>query len=115
MKKILWLSQHQPLPRQEAELSRLFGEVELCQDISPFQNAEEIIQRVRQGGYDDVVAVAPLSVLARLCELGLKPLWAEMKQVRSRGEADLSYRSRFYRFVKFRRIKAVKLEFTEVN
>ena len=61
------------------------------------------------------MVVAPLSVIARLCELGLKPLWAEMKQVRSWEEADLLYRGRFYRFVRFRRIKAVKLEFEELN
>jgi hypothetical protein len=114
MKKILWLSQHQPLPRQIEELKRLFGDVEVLQDVSPFQNAEEITRRYKEGGYDDLVVVAPLSVIARLSELGLKPLWAEMKQIRSRSEADLSYRGRFYRFIRFRRIKAVKLEFTEV-
>jgi len=115
MKRILWLSQHRPLPRQVEELKHLFGDVEVLQDINSFANAEEIVRRYKAGGYDDVVVVAPLSVIARLCELGLKPLWAEMKQVRSWEEADLLYRGRFYRFVRFRRIKAVKLEFEELN
>jgi hypothetical protein len=113
--KILWLSQHPPLPRQLEELKRLFGDVEVSQDVSPFQNAEEIAQRFKEGDYDDLVVVAPLSVIARLTELGIKPLWAEMQQVRGRSEADLSFRGRFYRFDRFRRIKSVKLEFEEIE
>jgi len=62
-----------------------------------------------------MVAVAPLSVIARLCELGLRPLWAEMEQVWSRQESDVSAKGRFYRFVRFRRIMAVKLEFEELT
>lgn len=113
--KILWLSKHEPLPVQVAELGRLFGEVELCQDVNPFANAEEVLRRYQEGGYDDLVVVAPLSVIARLCELGLHPLWAQMEQVRSRSEADLSYRGRLYRFDRFRRIKAVELLFEEIE
>lgn len=115
MKKILWLSQHKPLPRQIAELERLFGEVLISQDVNPFENAEEIVRRTQKGRYDDVVAVAPLSVIARLCEFGLKPLWAEMRQTQSQRDSDLSYSGRFYQFVRFRRIKAVKLEFEEIE
>lgn len=115
MKKILWLSQHQPFPRQVAELRWLFGDVEVRQDVNSFSSAEEIICRVREGGYDEVVVVAPLSVVAKLCELGLRPLWAEMEQTQSRRDAEVSARGRFYRFVKFRRIKAVRLEFEELE
>ncbi|OHA09205.1 MAG: hypothetical protein A3B37_01555 [Candidatus Sungbacteria bacterium RIFCSPLOWO2_01_FULL_59_16] len=115
MKRILWLSQHRPLSRQIAELRWIFGEVEVLQDVNPFSSAEDIVQRVRDGGYDETVVVAPLSVIAKLCELGLRPLWAEMEQVVRRGEADVAARGRFYRFVKFRRIKAVRLEFEELG
>lgn len=114
-KNFLWLSQHRPLPKQLAELQRLFGEVEVRQDVNPFSNAEEILRRFKEGGYNEIVAVAPLSVIAKLCELGLRPLWAEMEQKKSWKEADIEYRGRFYRFVRFRRIKAVKLEFEEIE
>ena len=115
MKNILWLSQHQPLPRQLAKLRQLFGDAEVRQDVNSFSNAEEIVRRVREGGYDEVVVVAPLSVIAKLCELGLRPLWAEMEQLQNRRDAEVSARGRYYRFLKFRRITAVRLEFEELE
>ncbi len=117
MKKILWLSQHKWLPKQEAELRRLFGEIALDRDILPFENAEDIIRRVREGGYDEVVVVVPLWVLYRLCELNLqpRPLWAEMKEVKTRREADVVVKGRFYRFYRFRRVKRVTIEFEELE
>lgn len=113
--KILWLSRHEPLSVQADWLKRYFGSVEVSRDVNPFTSAEEIQKRYVEGGYDDLVVVAPLSVIARLTELGIKPLWAEMRQVQSRSEADLEYRGRFYRFETFRRIKAVKMEFEDLN
>jgi len=50
MKRILWLSQHRPLSQQLAELQRLFGEVEVYQDVNSFSNAEEITRRFKEGG-----------------------------------------------------------------
>ncbi len=114
MKKIMWFSQHTPLPVQIEWLDERFGGVEIHQDPNPFTNAQEILRRFRSAGYDDMVVVAPLSVIAKLCELGIKPLWAEMQEVYRKSEADLSYRGRLYRFVTFRRIKTVRMEFEEV-
>ena len=116
MRKILWQSQHEPLAIQLQELQRLFGAVEVEQNPRPFSSAEEIEKRYKQGMYNDLVVVAPLSVIARLCELQLRPLWAEMEQLppERREEAHLSYRGRHYRFAGFRRVQAVKVEFTEV-
>lgn len=118
--KILWMSRHAPLTSQEAELARLFGaEVRVEQDPRPFSSAEDIAVRYRDGGYDDLVVVAPLSVLARLVDLGLKPLWAEMTQV-GRAEAEVTTprrdgRTHYYRFDRFRRVKALRLEFEELE
>ena len=114
MKKILWLSQHKPLPSQKKKLENLFGEIMLLRDVNPFTNAKDIVQRYQAGGYDDLVVVAPLSVIERLCKMGLHPLWAEMEQIQNDGSAEVIVRGRFYRFVCFKRIKAVKLEFMEV-
>jgi len=99
---------------QIRELQRIFGDgVEVVQDPNPFSGAQEIVERFRKGGYDEMVVVAPLSVLQRLTEMGVKPLWAEMKQVPVE-EAEVVASGRGYRFVRFRRIKAVRVEFEEL-
>ncbi|HLD86135.1 MAG TPA: hypothetical protein VJA28_01645 [Patescibacteria group bacterium] len=115
MKKILWLSRHSPLPIEVVELKRVFGELEVCQDVNPFASADEIIERVRRGGYDDVVVVAPLSVIDRLCRLGMKPLWADMEQLSTAHGADFTYRGRHYRFVKFRRVVGVEVKYEDIE
>jgi len=113
--RVLWMSRHDPLPSQIAALKRLYGEdTEVVKDPRPFASAEEIADRYRAGGYDDLVVVAPLSVLGKLCELGLKPLWAEMEAV-SPEEAEVEAAGRYYRFVRFRRVKRLVLEFEEVQ
>ena len=113
-KKILWLSRHNPLPSQISELKRIFGkDVEVVIDPQPFDNAEDIALRFKNGGYDEMVVVAPLSVIQRLTELGIKPLWAEMKRV-SKEEAETEVSGRYYKFIKFKRIKGIKIEFEEL-
>lgn len=118
--KILWMSRHAPLPSQEAELVRLFGPAtRVEQDPRPFSSAEDIAARYRDGGYGDLVVVAPLSVLARLVDLSLKPLWAEMAQVDG-ADAEVTMRRRngridCYRFDRFRRVTALRLEFEELQ
>lgn len=114
-KTILWLSQHRPNVPQEAGLRRLFGDVEIRQDVNPFEGAQEILARFQEGGYNDLVVVAPLSVIDHLCRLGLRPLWAETVQVPRREGAHFSYRGRHYRFLRFRRVKAVRMEWTDVH
>lgn len=121
MPKILWLSQHRPLDVQIQRLQQKFGaKVEITIDNRVFTNAEELVGRFRRGGYDDWVVVAPLSVLGRMCELCQelnlpKPLMAQMDQLQSvkRAEADLCFRGRCYKFVKFRRVERLVLEFGE--
>lgn len=114
LKKILWMSRHAPLASQLAELRRLFDdETVVEQDARPFDSAEQIAARYRNGGYDDLVVVAPLSVLGRLVDLGIKPMWAEMEQVTDPARAEVSARDRHYRFARFRRVKALRLEFEE--
>lgn len=113
--KIKWLSRHKALESQRRELENLFGEILLLQDSNPFSNAREILKRFREGGFDEIVAVAPLSVIAHLTELGIKPLWAEMKQVQNDGSAEVVTKDRYYRFVCFKRIKSIRMEFEEIE
>ena len=113
-KKILWLSRHNPLPSQISELKRIFGEDTIViQDPNPFSNAEEIVERFKSGGYDEMVVVAPLTVIKKLTELGIKPLWAEMKLC-PKEEAETCVSGRYYKFVKFKRIMDVKIVFKEL-
>jgi hypothetical protein len=101
---------------QLGALHRLFGEdVEVVKDPRPFDSAEEIVRRVRQGGYDDCVVVAPLAVLARMVELGLRPLWAEAKLVDDPSRADWEVKGRLYRFVRFRRVRKLHMEFDDLG
>jgi len=106
--RILWLSRHKPLPSQLRELRRIFGSVMVIQDAKPFSSADEIRQRFVSGGYDDIVVVAPLSVIQRLTELGIKPLWAEM-ELCDPEKAEVWASGRPYRFKCFRRIMAIKI------
>ena len=69
MKKILWISRHKMNGIQMGALRRMFGqEVKIISDSRPFDNAETIVRRFKKGGYDDVIVVAPLSVLPRLVD-----------------------------------------------
>ncbi len=119
-KKIVWFSRHRILASQKKELKRLFGdEVAIIPDPNPFDGAEDVVSRFRAADGDEMVIVAPLSVIGRVCELGIKPLWAEMQvcrpkesEVASRGRYS---RIRYYRFLGFKRIKRVALEFEEIE
>lgn len=112
--KIVWFSRHPALPRQIDELKRLFGEdAEVVADPAPFSTADDIIRRFKAAGGDEIVVVAPLSVLDALCKRGIKPLWADMEVV-PRGQAEVFAQGRGYRFVRFRRVKRLALEFEDV-
>ncbi len=114
MKKVYWMSRHAPLPSQVAELRRLFGEdVVIEQDPKPFDSVDDILARFRASGADELLIVAPLSVIAQIVQRGVKPLWAEM-QACSPDEAEVEAAGRYYRFVRFRRIAGIEIKFEEV-
>lgn len=114
-KKIYWLSRHDPLPSQIRELQRLYGDdVEIVVDPNPFSNADDIITRFRDSGADELLVVAPLSVIAILVQKGIKPLWAEMEVV-APEKAEVEVSGRYYRFVKFRRIVNITVEYEELE
>ncbi|SRR6056297_1038419 len=113
MKKILWVSRHSMHGIQIYALRRMFGsDVKVIEDKRPFDSVETIVKRFKEGGFDDVIVVAPLSVLARMVDLGLKPLWSEA-EITTPEKADWSVRDRHYRFVRFRRVKKLVLEFED--
>ena len=114
-KKILWMSRHTPGVSQLTALRQMFGhDVVVEQEARPFDDARQIARRYRGGGYDDLVVVAPLSVLAVLCTEGLKPLWSEAAEENDPTKIEFrGARGQGYRFVRFRRVKRVALEFED--
>lgn len=103
-------------PVQLGALRRLYGaDVEVVVDPRPFDNAETVVRRFREGGYDDLIIVAPLSVIARIVDLGIRPLWAEAVVVTDRSKADWETSGRLYRFVRLRRIRRLALEFEDLG
>jgi len=113
-KRIIWFSRHKPLPSQIRELRRIFGEnVSIIEDPKPFSNAENIIKRFNHQLGDEMVVVAPMSVTGKLCELGLKPLWAEM-ELTTLDKAEIVANGRGFIFKGFKRVKRLVLEFEEV-
>jgi len=114
--RIAWYSRHAPLPSQVAELERLAGgPVEVLNEGRMFGPAEDLALRYRQSGCDDLVVVAPLSVIAVLCQQGLHPLWAEMGRVSAdRAEVTMPGRPpRHFRFRGFRRIRELRMVFDD--
>lgn len=113
--KILWMSRHRPHRRQIQALRTIFGhETVVEQDPRPFDSAQQIAKRFRDGGYDDMVIVAPLSVIAVLCNEGIKMLWSECVEESNPSLIDFrGARGQGFRFVRFRRIKRVALEFED--
>ena len=115
-KRIIWVSRHPMNDVQMGVLRRMFGtDVKVTEDPSPFDNAETIVRRVREGGYDDCIVVAPYSVLARMVDLGLRPLWADAEQVYDPSRADWSVKDRMYRFLGFKRVKRLTLELEDLG
>jgi len=124
MKRILWVSKNTPLPSQISYLKGVFGEdCEITQDTNPFSSAYDIVRRFEKGSYDEIVLIAPISVCRILTDMGYRPLWSEMKRVKpsdseveSRGSLDrIKGTSRHYQFIKFKRLEAVDLIFSELE
>lgn len=114
---ILWVSRHLPLPRQRDELRRLFGDHDLKTDPIAFADAADIANRFRQAGASEIVCVAPLSVLKKLLEYGIRPLCADMKVCAPPGEVTVrSHRGeRHYKFVKFQRLTGIEMNYRELE
>lgn len=114
MKKIVWFSRHEPIKKQIDELKRLFGEeVEVVQDPNPFSGADDVVRRFRESGADEMVIVAPLTVIDQITKRGIQPLYAEMRLVEN--EPDVDVNGRKFVFERFTRIKRVIVEKEELE
>lgn len=113
-KKIMWFSRHMPTESQMSELKRLFGgDVKVIIDTLPYINAESIVDRFNEYNADDLIVVAPLSVISSLTRCGIKPIWANMELV-GEDEAEVTMSGRYWRFKGFKRVNRVYIDFEEV-
>ena len=109
MKKIIWFSQHKPIEKQIEELRRVFGEVSVEIHPKPFANAKEVLKIYREMKGEEMVVVAPLSVIQHLLNLGIKPLFAEMEQTEG-STCDVQAKGRKFIFKGFSRITGIHIE-----
>jgi hypothetical protein len=122
-KRIYWVSRHDPLPSQVTELRQLFGkDMELVVDHKSFSSAKEIVGRYIAANAQEMVLVAPLTVCRAILKLGVRPLWAEMREVRpakSEVKGDgrrekISRVERHYQFVRFLRLVGIEVKLVEL-
>lgn len=116
-KRIVWMSRHPPTPSQLTELDRLFPAHTLVVEAQPFSGADQIVGRYHAAKGDEMVVVAPWTVIRELVKRGLQPIYAEMRQVPCDGAHEVAIgrqRRRCYRFVRFLHCRGVKLDLAEI-
>lgn len=116
MKKILWYSRHPMMEFQGPILQKLFGDdMVLEQKVGndAYMSAEKIVQMMKDQRYDEIIMVAPLSVMAKVIELGVRPIKADVVQVKDEKEKTFTYSGRHYKFLKF--VRVVRLELVTEN
>ncbi|MEM2365661.1 MAG: hypothetical protein QXL06_01830 [Nitrososphaerota archaeon] len=111
MKRILWISRHQPVERQKQELKRIFGDCEILQYRNMVRDADHVVELMTKSGADEIVTVLPMSIIMRLVEeKGIKPIYAVMETTEPEDADYIDHGSgRAYKFKKFVRIKEFKI------
>lgn len=107
--KILWISRHSPCKSELVELYKMYPQAEVTY-IKEKVSAEFISEIGKN--YDDIICIVPLSVLRKLVENGIHPLFPQTVEVND-DNYDFVYRGKKYKFVAFRRVKDVQLIFEE--
>jgi len=91
-------------------LKKIFGEdMVLDHKVGndAYISAEKIAQTMKYHKYDEIIMVAPLSVIAKVLELGIKPIKADVIEVKDEKEKTFTYSGRHYKFIKFVRITRI--------
>ena len=112
MNRILWLSKHPPIKAQVDALRTLYPEVKLMRDSNVFGDVQDIIDRLKAMSYVDLVVVAPDSIIRKLTEQDIYPLWAEMQGIHRPKYPNKFWETpgaggRWYRFVRFHRVTGI--------
>lgn len=114
-KRVLWMSRHYPCNSQIVALQQKYGsDVIIDRDPNPYDDARKVARRYREGKYDDMVIVAPLTVVAIMCHENIPMLWSESVEEYDPSKIEFcGARGQGFRFVRFRRIKRVAVEFED--
>jgi hypothetical protein len=90
--RVLWVSRHDPLPAQLEALRRKLGRVLVIVHRRAVPNAEHVVKMVKETGARFLVAVLPLTMIARLAELapenGFTLLYSRMRVVADAEKSD---------------------------
>ena len=83
--KILWLSKHEPLPKQLDMLKQKIGDYLLIKQSGWYNDVSDLFVFVNRLGVEYIIPVLPLSMIARLVNLANKHnitvLWSQMIEV----------------------------------
>jgi hypothetical protein len=114
--KIMWMSQHVPTKRQLTTLEALFPSYELIIDARAFDSADDIIARYRASSAEEIVVVAPLTVIRELVRRGIHPIWAEMRQIPCQShDVEVRTKRRCYKFVRFKRVNGLEFKTSDIH
>jgi len=97
---------------QRPILQKIFGkDMVLIQRTGTdvYMSAEKIVEMMRREKFDEIIMVAPFSVMAKVIELGVRPIKADVIEVKDSHEATFSYNGRHYKFLKFVRVMRLEL------
>ena len=104
MKRILWISRHEPLEDQLDELKKRFGEVEIEQVSQYFNSGKSVYNLMQEMDCDAIVTILPIDYMAELNDLGVNPLIAIMRRYyNSKDKAKFSHE-------KFVRVNELELQ-----
>ena len=113
----MWYSAHKPHPMEIAELKRIFGS-DVVIDMHgsgrgkrSYLSAKKIVQQFREGGYDEIFMIAPLTVIQAVLNLGVQPLKVRVEQLDRAGGHDFEYMGRFFKFLDpmFEKVVEIKI------
>ncbi|MDD5435171.1 MAG: hypothetical protein PH343_07055 [Nitrospira sp.] len=81
---VAWVSQHKPVPAQIKELKRVLGQnIEVVEAVNVYQDAKEVMRRLKELKAQYAVLVLPLSVISHILQrdTDITMLRAEMEPV----------------------------------
>lgn len=112
-KKVLWVSQHDPVEKELDDIRNIIGEFFLYRIAETFVNANSLKEKIEKVHPDYGVLVLPLSVM-RFIVKDKRTVWllANMRQVYDQPfvkYSDVSVKGRHMRFDKFNRIVNVEI------
>lgn len=107
MKKILWVSRHNPTKKQRNELKEKFKKVEIIKVDTTISKAKEIVGLMEKYDCSEVMAVVPAAIRRELVnKLGVKPLYAEMMKSRRNGKFEYIHLG-FNRILQEQKLEAI--------